>query len=112
MALVLALIWWNAGIAPTLHHHEEEETIVSSCYHSEVTASTHLETQEPVYQESCGLCAKMLSFSSLERPLSDSAGEAITEHEREGHRILPPGPPGRHGASRAPPLAGILGSLT
>ncbi|MCG8456251.1 MAG: hypothetical protein MI919_08210 [Holophagales bacterium] len=105
MAFVLALIWLIAGIAPALHHHEAKVAVDAHCHHSELTASTHLETREPAYHESCGLCAKSQPFSSLERPLSTSAGQAITEREREGYRILPPGPPGRHGASRAPPLA-------
>ena len=106
MAVVLALLWMIAGVAPGLHHHEAEVAGDSHCHDSGLAFLTHLETQESAHPEACGLCAKMLSFSGLAGPSSTVAYELVaTERSSEDSLLLPSGPPGRDGASRAPPLA-------
>lgn len=94
-------------MAPALHHHHHgEESEHQHCHHgAELTDTPQLETQEPEHKDFCDLCAKVLSFGSLDQPLASAAGELVAERFGESPRVVPPGPPGRHGAARAPPLA-------
>ena len=104
LAVALALLWMIAGVAPALHHHEEVAGAVDShCHDSGLTTSTHLETLELALHETCGLCAKVLSFGGLDWPTETDADSPVEERGREGSRLLPPDPVGRDGASRAPP---------
>ena len=105
LAVVLTLLWMIAGLAPGLHHHEAEVAGDAHCHDSGLTVSTLLETQEPAHHKACGLCAKTLTFSGFERPAATVADEAVTERASESSLLVPQGPPGRDGASRAPPLA-------
>ncbi|MCG8457452.1 MAG: hypothetical protein MI919_14355 [Holophagales bacterium] len=104
-AAALAVLGLVAGVLPELHHHVGEAAVEARCLDSGLTTSAHLETPEPAHHEACGRCAKTSWFAGPERPQATLAGEHVAERAREGSGIVPPGPPGRHGASRAPPLA-------
>ena len=100
-AVVLALASPVAGVLLTLHHHESEVGVEARDRDSGLTAATHF---EKLHHEPCGLCANTLGSARLERPSAALVDELVDEHVFEGPR-MPPGPPGRHGASRAPPVA-------
>lgn len=102
LAAVLLLV----GVVPALHHHEDAATGEAHCHESALQAPTHLEPQALEHHEACGLCAKTSSSAHLEWPLATLVDELVADHRSDGLRILPPEPPGRHGASRAPPWTG------
>ncbi|MEM7584149.1 MAG: hypothetical protein AAF560_12250 [Acidobacteriota bacterium] len=100
-AIATVLVVLLAGVLPALHHHEDEET----CSAAGPSTASHLETLEPAHHELCGLCAKSMSSARLDPPLTELVEALVGEQVAENRRILPPAPTGRHGASRAPPLA-------
>ncbi|MCG8458356.1 MAG: hypothetical protein MI919_18925 [Holophagales bacterium] len=94
------------AVLPALHQHEAEGAEESHCQDRGPAAATHLETLELAHHEPCGLCTKTLSSTHLEQPRTALVDELAAESLPADRRILPPGPPGRHGESRAPPIAG------
>ena len=104
-ATVVALLL--TGILPALHDHQEHQddaAVEAHCQEWGSRAATHLETLELEHREPCGLCLQVFSSSRLERPLATLVDELVSEHLFEISQVLPPGAPGRNGASRAPPF--------
>ena len=100
-AVVLAVALPAVGVLLTLHHHESEVWVEARGRDTGLTAATDF---EKLHHEPCGLCAKTLCSDRLELPYAALVDALVDEHLSEGH-LIPPGPPGRHGASRAPPAA-------
>ncbi len=104
-AAALALALPVVGVLLTQHHHESEVGAKArGCRHAHLTAATSFEKLEPEHHEPCGLCTKTLCSTRLERPHLAFVDEIVDEPVSEVSWILPD-PPGRHGASRAPPVA-------
>ena len=100
-AVVLALALPAVGVLLALHHHESEVGVEARGCDTGLTAATHF---EKLHDEACGLCAKTFCSARLELPHAALVDELVDEQISAGPRI-PPGPPGRYGASRAPPAA-------
>ena len=113
LAAATALALLLVGVLPALHFHADghvsdehaHEGEPAPCQDSGPLAALHFETLELEHHEPCGLCAKNFSSARLEQPLATLVDELVAEQAFEGPQMVPPGPPGRHGASRAPPAA-------
>ncbi len=93
------------GLLPVLHPHEAVDALALACQQSEHVRSPHFEAPQWDHNELCVLCSKACPSASFDRAPKALAFEPGAGQGVGDPQILPPGSPGRHGASRAPPTA-------
>ena len=105
LAVSMALLWMFFGVLPGLHVHGSDLAAETLGHDSGPTASAGFEIRESSHPEACGLCAKILTFDGLGRARATLCGEHVAERAERFSGSSPSVSSGRHGASRAPPVA-------
>ncbi|MCG8456526.1 MAG: hypothetical protein MI919_09610 [Holophagales bacterium] len=105
LAASLACALLLLGLAPLLHHHEPTPAEETEACHDSHQAAPHVESLIRERHEPCGLCVKISSPGSFDRPATTGIDVLADGGLGEIADRLPHAPPGRYGASRAPPAA-------